>query len=493
MLYCRYALTVFLTIAGLAATPAHADELQRSVVKIFASQSPPNMFAPWRITPPKEVTGSGVILEGGRILTNAHVVNWAQQVYVQPYESSDKLDATVEYISPDCDLATLRLDEPADIADRKPLALAEALPELKTKINVLGYPSGGDTLSITEGVVSRVEYVQYYYGTGALRIQIDAAVNPGNSGGPAIIDGKIAGIVFSKFPEGENIGYIIPAEVVRHFLDDFSDGKYDGFPKLGLRIATLENPDMREWLGIERSLTGSVVFGVDRPEISDLVKVDDVILEIDGVEVDNLGMVPIDAGHRVGASYLISRKHAGDSVRLGIFRKGETVEVEAPLTTADNSMIRRMEGGQPTYYIYGGIVFAPATVELMQAAGATGWAFVGARGGLLSRYVRQNRQSLDDEVVVTCSPIIPHKLTKGYAITPLSVVTHVNDKPVTSLRQMIHLVRSCTDGFVVFRFEDDFEEKIVLDPKRVAEYTPEILRNNNIPSAWSDDLKDACE
>ena len=150
---------VYLLTAGLlACAPSSfaAEEIQQSVVKIFASQSPPNVFMPWKITTPTEVTGSGVIIEGGRILTNAHVVNWAQQIYVQPYESSDKLDATIEFLSPDCDLATLKLDDPAGIAGCKAVPLADKLPALKAKINVLGYPSGGDTLSVTARYSSEV-------------------------------------------------------------------------------------------------------------------------------------------------------------------------------------------------------------------------------------------------------------------------------------------------------------------------------------------------
>lgn len=469
-----------------------ADEVKKSVVKIFATQSPPNMFMPWKISTPSEVTGSGVIIEGGRILTNAHVVNYAQQIYVQPHESSDKLDATIEYLSPDCDLATLKLDDPAAIKDLKPVPLADKLPLLKSKINVLGYPAGGNTISVTEGVVSRIEYVSYYYEAAALRIQVDAAVNPGNSGGPGIIDDKITGIVFSKFSSGENIGYLIPAEVVKHFLDDWKDGKYDGFPKLRIRVSTLENPDMRDYLKLDRTITGSLLFAVDRPDIKEAVKPWDVILAVDGVTVDNQDMVPIADDIRVQMGYLVSRKPAGSKVKLKILRKGKTSEVELSTVTQSESIIQPMIGKRPTYYIYGGLAFAPVTTELAQQAGTNGWAYLGIKGSLLAQAMRQDRKTKEDEIVVLCTTI-PHKLTKGYAVSPLSVVTHVNDHPVKNLRDMIQFIQKSKDEFLIFRFEDDYEEKIVLSPKRVAQFMPEILQNNNIPAAWSDDLKDICK
>ncbi|UCD30024.1 MAG: trypsin-like peptidase domain-containing protein [Planctomycetota bacterium] len=474
--------------------PAQAGEdinIQSSVVKIFSSQSPPNMFRPWEITPPSDATGSGVLIEEGRILTNAHVVAYAQQIYVQPHESSNKLDATVEYIAEECDLATLKLDEPEEIEDLKPVPLDDKLPALKTTINVLGYPTGGDTLSVTEGVVSRIEYASYSYTGRALRIQVDAAINPGNSGGPGIVDNKIVGIVFSKFPQGENIGYLIPTQVIRQFLNDCtSDGKHDGFPKIGAVGATLENPDVRKYLKMTKDITGVVIHKITRWDNFDLIKPWDVITACDGTDIDNLGMVAIDKDIRVHWAHLISSKAPGSSVKLSVWRNGKEIEIEVATRTNLNTMIQKMANERPTYFIYGGLVFSPVTTEMTASAGSRSFAYLGYAGRLLPQYVNKFREKVDDEVVVICCPILPHKLTKGYGITPMSVVTHVNDQPVRNLRHLIQLIKDNKEEFLIFRFEEDYEEKIVLDPKRVEKYQAEILRNNNIPAACSDDLKD---
>lgn len=66
---------------------------------------------------------------------------------------------------------------------------------------------GGDNISVTKGVVSRVEPTQYVHSaTQLLAIQIDAAINPGNSGGPAIMGDKVAGVAFQNLSNAENIG-----------------------------------------------------------------------------------------------------------------------------------------------------------------------------------------------------------------------------------------------------------------------------------------------
>ncbi|KAG6503303.1 hypothetical protein ZIOFF_035614 [Zingiber officinale] len=125
----------------------------------------------------------------------------------------------------------------------------------KDSVTVVGYPLGGDTISMTKGVVSRIEYAHGF--SDLLGIQIDAAINPGNSGGPAFNDlGECIGVIMfngnaSESEDIENIGYVIPTTVVSHFLDDYErNGKYTGFPSLGVLLQKLENPALRACLKV---------------------------------------------------------------------------------------------------------------------------------------------------------------------------------------------------------------------------------------------------
>src|SRR5262249_30209992 len=183
---------------AIAATnpAARAGGPEDSIVKLTSVLRVPNPVRPWTKQNPMEVGGTGVVIDGKRILTVAHLVTYAEEIYVQPGQGGDRVEAKVAAMAPGIDLAVLTVD-PAegDFFDKRPpLPRAAALPEVSARVAVKGFPLGGTTLSTTQGIVSRIEYAYYETGSMGLRIQVDAAINPGNSGGPALVDGKMIGV-----------------------------------------------------------------------------------------------------------------------------------------------------------------------------------------------------------------------------------------------------------------------------------------------------------
>jgi S1-C subfamily serine protease len=120
---------------------------------------------------------------------------------------------------------------------------------MESTVSVYGYPIGGDRLSVTRGIVSRIDF-QTYSHSGSdshLTIQIDAAINPGNSGGPVMQNGKVVGVAFQGYSGdvAQNVGYMIAMPVARRFMKDVEDGKYDHYVDLALTYENLFNPAAR--------------------------------------------------------------------------------------------------------------------------------------------------------------------------------------------------------------------------------------------------------
>ena len=233
--------TVGALFVALVAVGQAAD-MGRSVVQVLVYSQTPVWDAPWRNNPVAASSGSGFVIDGERVMTNAHVVSWARQIVLRRFQDPRPWLAQVEYISHECDLAVLRVAEPEFFEELPPLAIGK-LPKVRSTVVTCGYPSGGEQISYTSGVVSRIELQNYVHiGNKAfLSVQTDAAINPGNSGGPVFQDDKVVGVAFMGIPGLENTGFFIPPAVINHFLVDIDDGKHDGFPKAGVRIVALQN------------------------------------------------------------------------------------------------------------------------------------------------------------------------------------------------------------------------------------------------------------
>jgi S1-C subfamily serine protease len=228
-------------------TASGNSHLENAAIKVFSTLRAPDPFKPWSKASPQEVTGSGVVIEGKRILTNAHVVGYASQVQVQANQSGDKVPATVVAIARGMDLALLKLDDESFFDTHPPVKRSNALPDVRDAVFAYGYPTGGASLSITKGIVSRIEFVNYHGPVAGLRIQIDAAINPGNSGGPVAAGDRMIGLAFATATNAQNVGYIIPNEEIELFLKDVADGHYDAGKPGPARI--LETAEGRRGLG----------------------------------------------------------------------------------------------------------------------------------------------------------------------------------------------------------------------------------------------------
>ncbi len=478
---------------ALAARQAAAqDQIRDLVVKIHAVQHAPDLLRPWTKNSPQQVKGSGVVIDGNRILTNAHVVKYASQIYVQPNQSASHIPARVEAMTPGMDLAILKLDDESFFDKRGTLPFAEELPRVKDNINVYGYPTGGTELSVTQGIVSRIEYTDYYYQATGLRIQVDAALNFGNSGGPAVTDGKLVGLVFSLIQNAQNIGYLIPVEEIQHFLTDIKDGVYDGKPQTHDLIQTVENDALRQRLGLPKGINGVMVAQPYRDDPSYPLMEWDVITKVGDTPVDSDGKVAIRYDLRLSASYLVQKYAKNGSLPLTVFRKGNFVSINLPVGSHRELVIPYLLDANPRYFIFGPFVFSQTTQDYLERLGNQRPTAFGRRPSpLVTR--RQDRPAFDnEELIVVASPLFPHRITKGYDDPNRSVISEINGVPVRNMRHLVELLRDNRDEQVSFKFASSgvlTHETMVFNRADLMNATGKILEENGIRYPYSPDLR----
>jgi S1-C subfamily serine protease len=432
------------------------------------------------------------VIEGKRILTNAHVVEYASRVEIQANQAGDKISATVVAVAPGIDLALLKLEDESFFDTHPPLARATLLPEIKDAVMAYGYPKGGDNLSITKGIVSRIDFTVYHFPVSGLRIQIDAAINPGNSGGPAVTGDKMIGLVFSHLGDSENIGYIIPCEEIDLFLKDIASGHYQGKPGMYDDLQTLENPALRSMLKLDKRVEGIVVHKPFRTDPDYPLKEWDVITKIGDMPVDDQGMIKLGRNLRVHFPYQVQKIVTDGKLPLTVIRAGKELRVELPVTSDYPRVLPDLNGMYPSYFVYGPLVFSEATAQFLGGymKGANGAYMIGAfsaKGSPLVKRMGDKPAFEGERLVVVSSPFFPHKLSEGYSNPISQVVKAVNGIPIKNLKHLVEVLRDCKDEFVAFDFDIRYGETLIFRRSEISAATDEILTDNGLRSQGTSD------
>ncbi|KAL5079935.1 hypothetical protein RYX36_008356 [Vicia faba] len=459
-----------------------------SVVKIFTVSCSPNYLLPWQNKSQRESMGSGFVIPGRKILTNAHVVADHSFVLVRKHGSPNKYRAQVKAVGHECDLALLIVDSDEFWDGMIPLEFGD-IPFLQQAVAVVGYPQGGDTISVTKGVVSRVEPTQYVHGASQLMaIQIDAAINPGNSGGPAIMGKKVAGVAFQNLSGAENIGYIIPVPVIKHFISGVEEnGKYIGFCSLGLSCQTTENVHLRNHFGMQPGMTGVLVNKIN--PLSDAYKVlkkDDIILSFDGVSIANDGTVPFRNRERITFDHLVSMKKLNEKAVVKVLRDGQEIELSIILQPIQPLVPVHQFDKLPSYYIFAGLVFVPLTQPYLHEYGED-WYNASPRR-LCERALRELPKKENQQLVIL-SQVLMDDINAGYERLADLQVLKVNGTEIDNLEHLCELVENCNTDSLHFDLDDN--RVIVLNCEAAKIATSRILKRHRIPSSMSADLINA--
>ena len=475
----------------IASVRRFAAQVDLAVVRIQVARQRPSWTVPWQMRPVEASSGSGTVIrhssEGSkvRILTAAHVVSDSTYVTVQrntDWFDSEKIPARVIAQFHDTDLALLEVDDSeGSFKEIEPMGVAppEVLPALRAKVNVVGYPVGGDRVSVTEGVVSRVDMARYSHsGRVACSFTVDAAINAGNSGGP-IIDpstGNILGVAFQKLVGSgvESQGYGVPPYLIWRFLNSPSGNPE--LTSLGIAIQPLDSPALRDYLGASN---GVLVNWSRNPSLQP----NDVIVTVNGHKIDNQGLTNF-LGRRIHFAALIHDHQVGESVTLEILRNKQPLKVEAGLVaTSSLDLVPSMQySRKPEYLVCGGLVFQPLSLDYLQ-----GWN-ERDRPTHLQEIMLKGKLEGDRNQVIVLTNVLAAKCNAGYGSGWIGgpVLKALNGIEVNNLSHLGQLVDSAMMSnsseylkFTVSGFADD--QIIVLKKEDVMRDDPMVRSTYEIP------------
>jgi S1-C subfamily serine protease len=413
-------------------------------------------------------------------MTNAHVVSWAKQIVVRRYQDPRPYPAKVVFIGHDCDLALLEVDSERFFDGMEPLEIGE-LPKVRSSVVTYGYPAGGEQISYTRGVVSRIE-VQFYVHIGNrsfLAGQTDASINPGNSGGPVIQDDKVAGVAFQGAGGLENTGFFIPPPVIQHFLKDTDDGRYDGFPQAGIRLAGMQNPAYRKFLHLpDNDLGGKIDRVLPSSPAAGLLQEDDVLLQVGAYPVGSDCTI-VYQGNRAHASTAFGEAQNGEKFPMKILRDGKPLDLSVPLQTMKEDLAEGNQYSVPKYYIFGGLVFTPLSRDYLKTFGAN-WADAASSELIYSLfYQRQELPALWRPEAVVVSSILSHPVNANLAMRSRAMVDSVNGVRVETMEDIVRAFESNTNTHDAIEFVGHRHLEC-LDHNQAIQASPEILKTYGV-------------
>ena len=288
--------------------------------------------------------GSGVIVSpDGFVVTNTHVVKVGANAEIKVVLTDKReFDAKVVLQDEKADIAILKIEGGDGRFPALGFEDSDSI-EVGDMVLAIGNPFGvGQT--VTQGIISALGRSEIGQADNQVFIQTDAAINPGNSGG-ALVDmaGRLVGIntaIFSKSGGSHGIGFAIPSNLVKLFVDSAISGRKVERPWLGAKLEPVTR-DIADALGLER-VAGAVVMRVQPagPAAAGGLEPGDVIVAVDGTEV---------ADPRA-AFYRLTTRGVGNRVRLDVLRKNKRIAVDIALKAAPapgRDDVRNLAGNHP--------------------------------------------------------------------------------------------------------------------------------------------------
>ena len=460
------------------APPKPNGPVQKSLVRITATAVEPDYKAPWNAGAIQRGVGAGFVIEDKRILTNAHVVSNSRYLTVERDGDPNKYPAKVLFIANDCDLALITVDAPNFFKNMVPLKFG-GIPSLESTVSAYGYPIGGERMSVTTGIVSRIDFQLYTHSSidQHLAVQISAQINPGNSGGPVMQNGKVIGVAFQGYSGdvAQGVAYMIPTPVINRFLKDVSNGHYDKYVDLAISYSKLQNPAQRKFLGLRDDNRGvRVSTVVEAGPSANVLRAGDVLLTIDDHPIASDGNVELE-GEPADFQEVVERKFKGGSVKLDIWRDKQpmTVKIEFVKTAWPYLIQGHSYDVRPRYVLYGGLLFQPLNLDLLEANRSTD-----LRLRHFFEYFILEQLYLQHPDVIVLANILPDPINTYLAPYRGGIVDEINGKKIRTLDDLANSFAEAPERIVIRMIGDG--PPLVLDRNKVEAARERIKTRYNV-------------
>ena len=456
---------------GRGASPKATGDWESSLVSVEINHKQYDYFQPWtkRV---QTVTKAGLVIGAREILTTADELAGRTLVRLQKGGRGKWWDAEVKSVDYPANLAVLTSRDEKFWAGLKAATLAEPIRK-EEEIQIVRWRAGN--LEVRKAEFSRFT-VSHPNMSDAVHVQLELSseIEGIGWGEPAVAGGRVIGVVFAQ--SGNQL-QVLPAPFIRSILAAQAKGHYQGLGYFDFTWQPAENPETLDYLKLTGEKRGVVVIDVpDKPGAPALLKPRDILLQVDGFDIDTQGdYVDPDYGHLLLENLSTRNKWAGDAVRLKIWRDGRAQDLVYRLPKAESAARLVPEAPfeqEPEYVIAGGLVFQPLTKNYLRGWGQD-WE---RRAPFRLAYFRNEDPTPERPAIVILSQVLPDLYNLGYQESRQLVLEKVNGHKVNRLPELQSALRKPVNGFHIFEFmKGDTLRRIVLDAATLDAATKRVL------------------
>ncbi|MBN2533565.1 MAG: hypothetical protein JXB88_11760 [Spirochaetales bacterium] len=468
-------------------TGLFARDYENSVVQIRVTTQDYDSYSPWQRKrhQTRWIHGCVIDTDKGIIVTLSLPLENHLFVEVSKHGEQKRYPARVILKDYKTGIAFITVQDNGFFKDLEPARLPEQRTE-PGKGSVVKWDSMGRFKSYpTENFATSI---QSYEGLGgALIHQMITGLDSGGDGEPVFQGEYLLGIT-AWFDRGEKTIKVNSAETIKWMLKDMDSGKYAGQPSFWLDVHYLQSDEnLKAYLGMKNTETGILVLNVP-PKVSGygFLKENDVILAIDGIDIDDNGLCSEDLYGKLNFMWLIVLNHVvGDSLSIQIIRDKARKTISFPLIPEIQETIlvpSYYRDQAPRYYISGGLLFQELTRSYMSNWGSD-WE---EKADKRLTYYTKNYWIYPTEErhrIVILNRVLPAVLNRGYHDMKNHILVKINGIKVRDLLHVRDILEKSTEDYLVFEFLGN--ENIVLKKNNVITGTNAILKQYGIEKQYN--------
>jgi S1-C subfamily serine protease len=482
-------------VLPVAAATSHSDKKtegkfawQNAIIQIEVSGKSYNYVQPWQRSQ-KSNFKSGVVIEGHQIVTTAEGLDDATDIRFKKEGDGTYTFGRVAWIDYQANLAALTTDDalnaqfnpgqPDFWQGLQPAKLADTVP-MSGEVRVLRWRD--DSLEERKGDVDRMTVENSAMSFVSVPVLKINASMPGAGYGEAVISGdKLIGLVYG---EGDGTMTAVPSSFMVPIIKAEQAKTYTGLGYFDFTWDTPDNPLDLQYLKLPGQARGVIIKETAmKPGVPSLVQPRDVLLSIDGNNIDSEGNYIDPQYGKLSLENLSSRgKFAGQTCKFQIWRDGKQIDVTYTLPKAeftDELLAEQNFDQAPEYVLTGGLVFVPLNDSYLRSWGPN-WR---QHAPFRLSYFENDKVKPDRTQRVVLSEVLQNPANIGYESLRYLVLDEVNGIKIKQIGDILTALKTPVDGFDVFRFDDgQAVREIVLDAGTIDSVNGEIMARYHIPA-----------